>query len=102
MKGQDRITLFWRELPRPLISKALAVLALALRFYLARENRRLDADRGRREGVGAGTGTSSGAVGETAVVDEEAQGLVSGRPGDGEEGGAGQLQSGERRFKFML
>ena len=80
----------------------VAVLALALRFYLARENRRLDADRGRREGVGAGAGTGSGAAGETAVVDEEAQGLVSGRPGDGEEGGVGQLQSGERKFKFML
>ncbi len=29
VRGQDRITLFWRELPRQLISKALAVLALA-------------------------------------------------------------------------
>jgi trk system potassium uptake protein len=29
VRGQDRITLFWRELPRSLISKALAVLALA-------------------------------------------------------------------------
>lgn len=29
VRGQDRITLFWRELPRDLISKALAVLALA-------------------------------------------------------------------------
>ena len=29
VRGQDRITLFWRELPRPLVSKALAVLALS-------------------------------------------------------------------------
>lgn len=29
VRGQDRITLFWRELPRELVSKALAVLALS-------------------------------------------------------------------------
>ena len=29
VRGQDRITLFWRELPRALVSKALAVLALS-------------------------------------------------------------------------
>ena len=29
IRGQDRITLFWRELPRPLVAKALAVLALS-------------------------------------------------------------------------
>jgi trk system potassium uptake protein len=29
IRGQDRITLFWRELPRQLVSKALAVLALS-------------------------------------------------------------------------
>ena len=29
VRGQDRITLFWRTLPRPLVAKALSVLALA-------------------------------------------------------------------------
>ncbi len=29
VRGQDRITLFWRELPRALVAKALAVLALS-------------------------------------------------------------------------
>ena len=29
VRGQDRITLFWRELPRALVGRALAVLALA-------------------------------------------------------------------------
>jgi trk system potassium uptake protein len=29
VRGQDRITLFWRTLPRPLISRALSVLAMA-------------------------------------------------------------------------
>jgi trk system potassium uptake protein TrkH len=29
VRGQDRITLFWRTLPRPLISRALSVLAVA-------------------------------------------------------------------------
>jgi trk system potassium uptake protein TrkH len=29
IRGQDRITLFWRELPRALVARALAVLALA-------------------------------------------------------------------------
>ena len=29
VRGQDRITLFWRELPRNLVAKALAVLALS-------------------------------------------------------------------------
>jgi trk system potassium uptake protein TrkH len=29
VRGQDRITLFWRTLPRPLIARALSVLALA-------------------------------------------------------------------------
>ena len=29
VRGQDRITLFWRELPRELVAKALAVLALS-------------------------------------------------------------------------
>ena len=29
VRGQDRITLFWRELPRPLVAKALAVFALS-------------------------------------------------------------------------
>jgi trk system potassium uptake protein TrkH len=29
VRGQDRITLFWRELPRALVARALAVLALA-------------------------------------------------------------------------
>ena len=29
VRGQDRITLFWRELPRSLVAKALAVLALS-------------------------------------------------------------------------
>ena len=29
IRGQDRITLFWRELPRELVAKALAVLALS-------------------------------------------------------------------------
>lgn len=29
VRGQDKITLFWRELPRPLVAKALAVLALS-------------------------------------------------------------------------
>jgi trk system potassium uptake protein TrkH len=29
VRGQDRITLFWRTLPRSLVAKALAVLALA-------------------------------------------------------------------------
>ena len=29
IRGQDRITLFWRELPRALVAKALAVLALS-------------------------------------------------------------------------
>jgi trk system potassium uptake protein len=29
VRGQDRITLFWRTLPRPLISRALSILAMA-------------------------------------------------------------------------
>jgi trk system potassium uptake protein len=29
VRGQDRITLFWRTLPRPLVARALSVLALA-------------------------------------------------------------------------
>jgi trk system potassium uptake protein len=29
VRGQDRITLFWRTLPRPLIARALSILALA-------------------------------------------------------------------------
>jgi trk system potassium uptake protein TrkH len=29
VRGQDRITLFWRKLPRALVAKALAVLALS-------------------------------------------------------------------------
>ena len=29
IRGQDRITLFWRDLPRALVARALAVLALA-------------------------------------------------------------------------
>jgi trk system potassium uptake protein len=29
VRGQDRVTLFWRTLPRPLIARALSVLALA-------------------------------------------------------------------------
>jgi trk system potassium uptake protein TrkH len=29
VRGQDRITLFWRALPRPLVARALSVLALA-------------------------------------------------------------------------
>ena len=29
IRGQDRLTLFWRELPRELVAKALAVLALS-------------------------------------------------------------------------
>jgi trk/ktr system potassium uptake protein len=29
IRGQDRITLFWRELPRALVARALAILALA-------------------------------------------------------------------------
>jgi trk system potassium uptake protein TrkH len=29
VRGQDRITLFWRTLPRPLIARALSVMALA-------------------------------------------------------------------------
>jgi trk system potassium uptake protein TrkH len=29
VRGQERITLFWRALPRPLVSRALSVLALA-------------------------------------------------------------------------
>lgn len=35
IRGQDRITLFWRELPRPLIAKALAVLALGVVLVLS-------------------------------------------------------------------
>ena len=35
VRGQDRITLFWRELPRTLVSKALAVLALSTALILA-------------------------------------------------------------------
>ena len=34
VRGQDRITLFWRELPRNLIAKALSVLALATLLVL--------------------------------------------------------------------
>ena len=35
VRGQDRLTLFWRELPRQLVSKALAVLALATLLVFA-------------------------------------------------------------------
>lgn len=34
VKGQDSITLFWRELPRSLVAKALAVLALSTLLIL--------------------------------------------------------------------
>lgn len=35
VRGQDRITLFWRELPRALVAKALAVLALSTLLIFA-------------------------------------------------------------------
>ncbi len=31
VRGQERITLFWRTLPRSLVAKALSVVALAVR-----------------------------------------------------------------------
>jgi trk system potassium uptake protein len=34
VRGQDRITLFWRTLPRPLVSRALSVLTLAVLLVL--------------------------------------------------------------------
>ncbi|KAI0014464.1 major facilitator superfamily transporter [Xylariaceae sp. FL0662B] len=68
---------------------AVAMLALLLRFLLARENRRLDDDNGAR-----------GAAGE--VVEEEARGLVGSRSGSARGSGGWGDEASPRGFRYML
>lgn len=73
----------------------VAVLALLLRFYLARVNRGLEA---------AASGGSSRSAGADlgATTDEEAQGLVSSYDSRGGRGDDGLGKGGQKGFRYML